>query len=233
MRQLLRGVVLGAAVASVLLAATAAYAGTGIGAIFNLGKTNSVNATTTLQGSSPKTLQLNNSGSGAAIGLRVNSGQPPLTTNSQTEVGNLNSALVDGETASDFQQKSDSVRISRIYSVGNSQGFDIGPLLALETACTSSGGSTYLNLSILDNAQGSGDWSISDTLNRGTNPSTVYTFNGGITSGHVGTVTRTIASNQDSVTLVWQDATETISIIYTAEAFPTGCQLFGTAMRTT
>jgi hypothetical protein len=45
-----KGVVLGAVTSMLTLAATAALAGTGVGAVFNLGKTNKVNATSTLTG---------------------------------------------------------------------------------------------------------------------------------------------------------------------------------------
>ena len=45
-----KGLMAGAAGAAVVLAITAAANGTGIGAVFNLGRTNKVNATSTLTG---------------------------------------------------------------------------------------------------------------------------------------------------------------------------------------
>ena len=60
------GVVIGAVVSMVTLTASVALAGTGVGGIFNLGKTNSVNARTTLSGSTAgRQLQVSNSSTGA------------------------------------------------------------------------------------------------------------------------------------------------------------------------
>jgi hypothetical protein len=63
-----KGVVLGVVTCFVMLAGASALAGTGIGDVFNLGQTNSVDATSTLVGSSggPQ-LQLTNQGAGASI----------------------------------------------------------------------------------------------------------------------------------------------------------------------
>lgn len=97
---LFKGVVLGAAVAAVLMAATAAVAGTGVGAVFNLGKTNRVNAQSTLRGttaSSARLLQLTNSGSGAALGISVAAGKNPIVVNSTAgKAKNLNADRLDG-----------------------------------------------------------------------------------------------------------------------------------------
>jgi hypothetical protein len=46
-----RGALFGALVAAVTLVSSVAFAGSGIGGVFNLGESNSVNATTTLTGS--------------------------------------------------------------------------------------------------------------------------------------------------------------------------------------
>jgi hypothetical protein len=61
-----KGIVLGAAVAILVLVASTAVAGTGIGGIFNLGQTNTVNATSALSGASVGAqLQVTNSGIGS------------------------------------------------------------------------------------------------------------------------------------------------------------------------
>ena len=61
-----KGIVLGAAVAILVLVASTAVAGTGIGGIFNLGQTNTVNATSALSGASVGAqLQVTNSGTGS------------------------------------------------------------------------------------------------------------------------------------------------------------------------
>jgi hypothetical protein len=50
----LKGVVLGAIVSTLTLAASVALAGSGIGGVFNLGQPNTVNKTTTLTGTRPE-----------------------------------------------------------------------------------------------------------------------------------------------------------------------------------
>jgi len=76
-------------------------AGTGIGGVFNLGRTNTVNTTTTLTGSSTgRTLQLTNTGSGAALQLTTKITAPPLKVNSQLKVTNLDADLLDGKDSS-------------------------------------------------------------------------------------------------------------------------------------
>ena len=68
-----KAVALGAVTSMLTLGATAALAGTGVGAVFNLGKTNKVNATSTVTGSAAGSmLHLINSGTGAgAQGIPV------------------------------------------------------------------------------------------------------------------------------------------------------------------
>jgi hypothetical protein len=65
--------------------ASAAFAGTGFGAPFNLGKTNTVDRVSTLV----------NSGFGPALSLQVSSGAP-LKVNSAARVAKLNADMVDG-----------------------------------------------------------------------------------------------------------------------------------------
>ena len=79
--------------------ATTALAGTGVGASFNLGKTNTVNAISKLVGSTASSmLMVDNNGTGTALDLKV--GDPnaapatkqvaPMKVDSQAEVANLN-----------------------------------------------------------------------------------------------------------------------------------------------
>ena len=49
-KDLFKGVILGAVVSTVVMMTTSVLAGTGVGGVFNLGSSNSVNATTTLTG---------------------------------------------------------------------------------------------------------------------------------------------------------------------------------------
>ena len=127
---LFKGAVLGAAVASIVTLAGGALAGTGVGAVFNLGVTNAAGKVTTLVGTSSKTLQItnrsgsssavavgasskgagapalraSNTGGGPALGLSVKPGAAPFTVNSSAMVAKLNAALLDGNSASAFQR---------------------------------------------------------------------------------------------------------------------------------
>jgi hypothetical protein len=68
-----RGVALGAATSVVVLAGTAALAGTGVGDVFNLGQANTVDASSSLQGTVNNNPQLLVSNSGTAAGIRGDS----------------------------------------------------------------------------------------------------------------------------------------------------------------
>ena len=87
---------------SVGLASTA-LAGTGVGARFDLGKTNTVNAVSKLVGSvaGPSLLIDNNSTNAAAttLDLQVEPGKAPMKVNSSAKVANLNSDMLDGKSA--------------------------------------------------------------------------------------------------------------------------------------
>jgi hypothetical protein len=124
-----RGAALGVVTSVLTLGTTAAMAGTGPGAPFNLGKVNSVNATSTLTGSATgsllkipntgtgtgaqaitassaggtaATIKANNTGGGPAAEFDVTPGHAPFTVNSATEVANLNAAMFQGSVPSDF-----------------------------------------------------------------------------------------------------------------------------------
>jgi hypothetical protein len=87
--------------AVVLGGATAALAGTGVGATFNLGKTNTVNRLSQLVGSTDNAMlrvDNNNAGTGAtALTLQVEPGHAPMRVNSGTQVSGLNADRVDGQ----------------------------------------------------------------------------------------------------------------------------------------
>lgn len=94
----------------VLGLASAALAGTGAGATFNLGRINSVNKISQLVGSTDNAMlrvDNNSAGTGATgIDVRVEPGHAPLTVNSSTQVSNLNADLIDGRSASSFVSNS-------------------------------------------------------------------------------------------------------------------------------
>src|SRR3954467_4795119 len=93
-----------AALASVmtvmLCTAAAALAGTGVGGIFNLGQSNSVNATSTLTGSKAGpmlTVNNTNTGTGATgVNVPTPAGKPPFTVSTSTKVSALNADMVNG-----------------------------------------------------------------------------------------------------------------------------------------
>jgi hypothetical protein len=90
---------LSAAVATILSLATVAVAGNGVGGVFNLGQSNSVDATTTLTGSTSggAQLQVINNGSGTALRGDASSGRGIFglhTSSSGTDPG------VEGDTSS-------------------------------------------------------------------------------------------------------------------------------------
>jgi hypothetical protein len=124
-----KGIALGAATSMLTLGATSALAGTGVGANFNLGKTNTVNATSTLTGSATgsmlkipntntgagaraitassasgtaATILVRNTGGGPTAEFDVTPGHAPFTVNSATEVANLNAAMLQGMVPSNF-----------------------------------------------------------------------------------------------------------------------------------
>ena len=83
--------------------ATTALAGTGVGARFDLGSTNTVSAVTRLVGSvAGPSLQVDNNSANAnatALDLQVEAGKAPMKVNSATKVANLNADTVDGKHA--------------------------------------------------------------------------------------------------------------------------------------
>ena len=90
--------------------ASTALAGTGVGARLDLGRTNAVNAVTTLVGSvAGPSLKIDNNSTGTgatALRLEVEPGKPPLSVNSTTEVQGLNVDSLDSKNSSDFLQES-------------------------------------------------------------------------------------------------------------------------------
>ena len=92
--------------ALVLGAATTALAGTGVGARFDLGKTNTVNQISKLVGSvAGPSLQVDNNSpyaSATALDLQVEPGKAPMSVNSAGRVANLNADKLDGQEANAF-----------------------------------------------------------------------------------------------------------------------------------
>src|SRR5215472_12743950 len=98
-----KGTVVGVITAMACLTATSALAGTGVGAVFNLGRTNKVNASSSLKGSAKgPMLAVTNSRGGPALSLHVVNGKPPLMVNSSARVRHFNASLLDGRNAGQF-----------------------------------------------------------------------------------------------------------------------------------
>jgi hypothetical protein len=110
---------------AVILALTAglastALAGTGVGARFDLGKVNTVNAITKLVGSvAGPSLQIDNNNAGAsatALDLQVEPGKAPMSVNSDGRVANLNADKIDGQDSGAFMPAS-TYRVDRPIAV--------------------------------------------------------------------------------------------------------------------
>ena len=105
----LKAAAIGAAVACFVCLTTVALAGSGIGGVFNLGQTNSVNAKSTLTGNTAgPQVSLGNSSidpAATALSLSVPAGRPPLKVGSSTKVANLNADKLDGLDSTSFLPK--------------------------------------------------------------------------------------------------------------------------------
>ena len=101
----LKSVIIGVGAAATVIAITGAAAGSGVGAVFNLGETNKVNATSSLTGSTKHSmLSVTNNGAGTALNLHVAKGKAPFSVNSSAQVAGLNASLLSGLAASQFVQ---------------------------------------------------------------------------------------------------------------------------------
>jgi hypothetical protein len=114
----LKGFVLGALVPSVVLIAGSAVAGTGVGGLFHLGQTNTVDAKSVLRGSAAgANLQLQNSGNGAGLGITVGAGKAPITVNSSAGVArNLKASFA--TNAGHASSATEAVRASSATTLG-------------------------------------------------------------------------------------------------------------------
>jgi hypothetical protein len=104
MKRILIGTVAGAVLSAVALSGGTALAGSGVGAVFNLGQTNAVDAQTVLTGTvNGALLRVTNTGTGAtAMNLQVPTGHAPFITNGTGKVTNLQADTVDGQSANEI-----------------------------------------------------------------------------------------------------------------------------------
>jgi hypothetical protein len=145
-RTFLQGTVTGAVVAGVALASTAAFAGGGIGGVFNLGRANTVNGQTTLQGSTNgQQLRITNSSTGpgaTGLGIVTPGNRPPLAVHSKVRVTNLNADMVDGVHASQLVQGGGTVLRKRRETpnpFGNETFLVLPGMGDIEGSCASNG----------------------------------------------------------------------------------------------
>ena len=96
----LKGALAGGTGAAAVMVTTVALAGTGVGGVFNLGQTNTVNATSTLSGTTAaaQLAVTNGSTASAATGIKVTTQpfRPPFVVNRTARNVNLNADYVDG-----------------------------------------------------------------------------------------------------------------------------------------
>jgi hypothetical protein len=106
-----KSALVGAGAAVAVIAITGAASGTGVGAVFNLGRNNTVNGTSSLSGSTKHSmLSVTNNGGGTALSLQVGKGKAPFNVNSNGRVANLNASFLGGLAAGQFVQGGGSSR---------------------------------------------------------------------------------------------------------------------------
>jgi hypothetical protein len=101
-----RYALLGAAGAALVFVTTTALAGSGVGGVFNLGQANTVDAKSSLTGTTVDAqLLVQNTGTGTALNLMVGAGVTPFKVNSTTKVASLNADQLDGLDSSALQKR--------------------------------------------------------------------------------------------------------------------------------
>ena len=129
-----------------------ALAGTGVGATFNLGKTNAVSAISKLAGSvaGPSLLIDNNSAAkgATALNLQVEAGKAPMKVNSGKKVTKLNADKLDGLDSTAFTPKTYEVQelttVPANFDVITGIGCDTGDV-ALSAGFNGLGSQSFIN----------------------------------------------------------------------------------------
>jgi hypothetical protein len=216
------------------------------GGSFILGHSNEASKPTSLTASPAKGAALvvrNATSGGSAAAFRVNPARQPFTVNSSAEVQGLNADLLDGVNSNSFEPKSAVVRIYDPYmNFGDTQSWDIGPLVTLTASCSSSGGATRAILSLLNNTPSDGWYFRGDDVEPGGNGAAAASTGGIIvhsgTDNVVGATATPAASPAETPlrigTLIWWDRTgETITVSYYVHAWAHYCEVEGTSIRAT
>lgn len=134
----LKGALAGGVGATAVLGATAAFAGSGIGGVFNLGQVNTVDATSTLTGAKANGAELqvtNTSATGPATGLSVTTaaGKPPLTVSNNVMNPRLNAQFLGGFAANGLG------RVAMASSHDFDGGFSFSSLLTVSITAPAKG----------------------------------------------------------------------------------------------
>ena len=139
--------------AVVLGISSKALAGTGVGAVFNLGQANSVDALSKLVGSTTSPLlRIDNNGAGSALQLLVGQNSPPLTVNAGAgKAVNLSADELDNKDSSAFlpseiYEKSASGTVAAGSSAGTTAYCDSGDVAVSGSYAMADAG-TYLKVS--------------------------------------------------------------------------------------
>jgi hypothetical protein len=119
------------------------------GSPFRLGVLNTVQKVTRLVGGvASSMLRIVNTGTGAALELRVNAGAPPMIVNSTTKVDNLNADSLDGLNQSAFlRSDGQAVDADRLDGLDSStfMGADVRTRESAQSTGTDAGGGTRYN----------------------------------------------------------------------------------------
>jgi hypothetical protein len=179
-----KGAVLGAATSMLVLVATTALAGTGVGAVFNLGKTNSVNKKTILRGhnAGPHLLVKNSAADG--VGLRGSGGKSGVSAkgglfgmdSAVGAVGAVGIRSTAGVSANDAVQGNTSNPVGDAF-----QGVASGSAAFGVFAITSGGGAGVVSSSGPGTAVSAGNSSATNatvTASNGTASGTAGSFRG-------------------------------------------------------
>jgi hypothetical protein len=146
-RSFVKGLTVGALLVAAALSATTVLAGSGVGGVFNLGRTNKVGRTTVLTGKVASTnLQVVNKGTVTALTLNVQPGAAPMSVNSSVTVSNLSAYMIDGIDSSALLQGTGQVvqnRITEGLSSGNENILNIPGWGTIEASCGASGVPNY------------------------------------------------------------------------------------------
>ena len=134
---------------------------------FKLGRINTVNSLSTLNGSaSTPMLKVDNNGSGAALDLQVEPGKAPMKVNSNTRVANLNADRLDGKTADDFYYYNEKVNDSEQLDGKDSTDFLPSSTYSRQVSHTGTVGTGNVLIASCDPgdlALSAGYWSDDDT----------------------------------------------------------------------